>query len=209
MKSTREKILRTLLAYPDSTINELAEAVGINGISIRHHLTALEAEDLVSSGEERHGVGRPRLIYSLTEKGIEEFPTSYLQLTRRILDNLNEKMSPAELKAMFEDIGAEIAEPYLLDLEDKPIDERIKLLKKAMTKEGFIIEYQKKDDAYILISLSCPYYRVGLDHPVVCTLDHTLINSLIGFSVEVKSCIYDGSDRCTFIVPIHNEERND
>ena len=80
MKSTREKILRTLLAFPGSTINDLAEAVGINGISIRHHLTSLEADDLVVSSEERHGVGRPRLVYSLTDAGIEEFPSSYLRL---------------------------------------------------------------------------------------------------------------------------------
>ena len=77
MKSTREKILRTLLAFPGSTIIDLAEAVGINGISIRHHLTSLEADGLVTSSEERHGVGRPHLVYTLTDKGIEQFPTSW------------------------------------------------------------------------------------------------------------------------------------
>ena len=74
MKRTREKILRRILAFPGSTINDLAQAVGINGISIRHHLTAMEAEGLVQSNEERHGVGRPRLTYSLTNKGVEQFP---------------------------------------------------------------------------------------------------------------------------------------
>ncbi len=74
MTSSRDKILYILLTYPGSTINDLAEAVGINGISIRHHLTVMEAEDLVTATEERHGVGRPRLTYTLTEKGVEEFP---------------------------------------------------------------------------------------------------------------------------------------
>lgn len=204
MKSTREKILRTLLAFPGSTINDLAEAVGINGISVRHHLTALEAENLITSSEERHGVGRPRLIYSLTEKGVEEFPTNYLRLTRRILDTLNQKMSPAELKSMFEDIGAEIAEPYEKDIANKSLDERIRLIKTAMTKEGFIVEVKKNEDAYILTSLSCPYYQVGLDHPVVCNLDHTLINRLLGSKIEPDTCICEGSDRCTFHIPIES-----
>lgn len=209
MKSTREKILRTLLAFPGSTINDLAEAVGINGISVRHHLTALEAEDLIKSAEERHGVGRPRLIYSLTEKGIEKFPTSYLQLTKRILETLNQKLSPNALQAFFEEIGAEIAQPYLHDLEGKSLDTRIQLVKTALTNEGFIVELSKDEQAYTMSSLSCPYYRIGLDHPVVCTIDHTVINKLTGAEIEVESCIFDGADRCTYRIPAQGGGKND
>lgn len=204
MKSTREKILRTLLAFPGSTINDLANAVGINGISVRHHLTALEADNLVTSSEERHGVGRPRLVYSLTEKGVEEFPTNYLRLTRRILDNLNQKLPPAELKSIFESIGAEIAEPYRKGLSEKTLDERIKLVRTALTNEGFIVEVEKEEDKYILTSLSCPYYQVGLDHPVVCSLDHALISTLLGSEIEPNTCIFEGCDRCTFQIPIES-----
>ena len=204
MKSTREKIMRTLLAFPGSTINDLAVAVGINGISVRHHLTALEADNLVTSTEERHGVGRPRLIYSLTEKGVEHFPTSYLRLTQRILDSLEEKLTPDELKSIFEDIGAEIAEPYQKDLDQKSLEERIKLVKTAMTKEGFIVEVDKNEAAYIISSLSCPYYQVGLEHPIVCNLDRTMIARLLGSDIEPDSCLFEGSDRCTFLIPLEN-----
>jgi len=51
MKSTSERILLNLLNRPRSSINEMAGVVGINAISVRHHLTSLEAEDLVSSDE--------------------------------------------------------------------------------------------------------------------------------------------------------------
>lgn len=208
MKSTREKIMRTLLAYPGSTINDLAEAVGINGISIRHHLTALEADDLVVSSEERHGVGRPRLIYSLSEKGVEAFPTSYLRLTQHILDVLSQKLSPAELKSIFEDIGSEMAEPYEFELDRKSLEERIKLLEMVLTKEGFIVEVKKNGEEYILTSLSCPYFRVGKDHPVICTLDHALISRLLDTPFEVEACIYKGSDRCVYKIPAQMEGEN-
>ena len=49
MKSTRDRILQTLLRRPRTTINELAEAVGINPISVRHHLTNLQVEGLVDA----------------------------------------------------------------------------------------------------------------------------------------------------------------
>jgi predicted ArsR family transcriptional regulator len=209
MKSTREKILRTLLTYPDSTINDLAEAVGINGISVRHHLTALEAEDLIKSAEERHGVGRPRLIYSLTEKGIETFPTSYLRLTQCILDTLSNTLSPDALHAFFEEVGDEIAKPYQNDLDGKSFDERLKIIKTALTKEGFIVEVTQNADTYTLTNFSCPYHRIGLDYPVICTIDRTVINRLLGTEIEIETCISAGSDRCIYKIPNQSEVKND
>ena len=50
MKSTRERILRSLLHHPRSTINVLADEIGINPISVRHHLTNLQAEGLIKIG---------------------------------------------------------------------------------------------------------------------------------------------------------------
>lgn len=207
MKSTREKILRTLLAFPGSTINDLAEAVGINGISIRHHLTSLEAEDLVSSAEERHGVGRPRLIYTLTDKGVEEFPTSYLRLTKRLLVELKQRLGTEEVKAIFQNIGQEMAAQYADNLNDQPIEKRMRQLKSVLTQEGFIVDYVKNENGYILTSLSCPYYKIGLNHPEICILDQQLIGEFLSVPVEVQSCILNGADRCSYHIPLTREEK--
>ncbi len=205
MKSTQERILRTLLAYPGSTINDLAQAVGINGISIRHHLTALEASDLVTSAEERHGVGRPRLIYTLTDKGVEEFPTNYLRLTKRLIEFLKDKMSSEEVREIFSGLGEEIAQSYIPGLNDKSLEERIKILKTMLTKEGFIIEWQKNEESYTLKSLSCPYYQIGFEHPEICAFDHTLISSLLSAPITEEACILNGDDHCTFQISIKSK----
>src|SRR5664279_2793108 len=95
MKSTRDRIMQTLLRQPRTTINQLAVAVGINPISVRHHLTNLQVEGLVATEEERHGVGRPRLVYYLTEAGLEKFPTRYLRLTNHLLSQMKDKFPQA------------------------------------------------------------------------------------------------------------------
>ena len=64
MKSTRDRILISLVKNPQSTISDLAKVVSINPISVRHHINSLLAENLIKAEEERHGVGRPRLVYS-------------------------------------------------------------------------------------------------------------------------------------------------
>ena len=206
MRSTREKILRRLLAFPGSTINDLAETVGINGISIRHHLTALEADDLVTSSEERHGVGRPHLTYTLTDKGVELFPTSYLLLTQRILTSLKDKLSAEELKILFQDIGSKIANDYEPELNNKSIEERLDILKSLLTREGFIVEWQRSGMSYTLKSLSCPYYKISMKYPEICSLDHALISKFFSGSVEFETCILNGADHCVYQIPLQQEE---
>lgn len=206
MRSTREKILRTLLSYPGSTINDLAEEVGINGISIRHHLSSLEAEALVVSAEERHGVGRPRLIYSLTDKGVEKFPTNYLRLTKQLINTLRERMTEEEINGLFEDIGSEIAEKHQDDFFDIPLEQKLINLKSLLHEEGFIIEYKKRHGSFIITSLSCPYYQIGLENPEICHLDYKLISDLLSTPLEIETCILKGDDRCTYHIQITEKE---
>lgn len=206
MKSTREKILRTLLSNPESTINDLAEAVGINGISIRHHLTSLEADDLVVSSEERHGVGRPRLIYSLTDKGTEKFPSGYLKLTKRLINAIKENLKPPEMAALFGSIGLNIAQKYSEEFDGKPINSRIKILKKVMTLEGFIIECNKNNDSYVLTSFSCPYSQIIREYPELCNIDYQLISEILSETIEIKTCILNGDEHCSYLIPIEKSE---
>jgi len=198
MNSTREKIMRNLLVFPGSTINDLAEAVGINAISIRHHLTALEAEGLITSQEERHGVGRPRFIYQLSETGVESFPTSYLKFTKRLLESLKNKFSSDEIKTILNDIGSSIAATYEDELEGKSFGERITLLPLILSREGFMVQMEKQEGEYLLKSFSCPYHKIGLDHPEICLMDRQLITQLVSKPVHVESCIFSGDDHCSY-----------
>ncbi len=198
MKSTREKIMRNLLAFPGSTINDLAEAVGINGISIRHHLTALEAEGLITSSEERHGVGRPRYIYQLSDSGVESFPTSYVKFTMRLLKSLKNKFSSDAINTILTEIGSSIAESYQNELVGKPFGERVTLLPDILSKEGFMVQMENQNGEYLLKLFSCPYHKIGLDHPELCIMDQQLITQLVSKPVHIESCIFSGDDHCSY-----------
>jgi len=111
-KSTRERVLHTLLNKHRCTINELAVAVDINPISVRHHIARLQADGFVGSEEERHGVGRPRQIYFLTESGLERFPTRYLRLTIRLLEQMKEHMPGDMVNQLFLQMATDLVQEY-------------------------------------------------------------------------------------------------
>jgi DeoR family suf operon transcriptional repressor len=208
MKSTRERILQTLLNHPRSTVNELAGAVEINGISVRYHLSSLEAEGLVTHEEERHGVGRPRLVYYLTEKGSERFPTNYLRLTTRLLDQLKETLPPSMVNRLFAQMATGLASKAAHQAENLNMEQRLDLVKQLLGQEGFSVEWEKIDDHYQINEISCPYYHIGQSHPEVCTVDQTLISTVLDIPAEKINCVLRGDSHCTYIIPNQEPVRN-
>jgi len=200
MKSTRDKILKTLLLHPGSTILDLAKSVGINGISVRHHLTSLQAERMIFAEEERHGVGRPRLIYTLTELGMEQFPTNYLKLTNRLLEQIKQFLPAQQVDALFVKLAQSLAANYQNDINALSMDNRLDQLQDILAKEGFIIEWAHKDGQYEIYGISCPYYHIGLAHPEVCKIDQTIISTLLSKPLIMKTCMLNGDAHCTYVI---------
>jgi len=200
MKSTRDRILQTLLRHPRSTINELAEAVGINPISVRHHLTNLQVEGLVTADEERHGVGRPRLVYFLTEDGMEKFPTRYLRLTTRLLSQMKEKLPQPMIGDFFREVAINLAAEHEQQLKGLSVEERLDALGDLLAEEGFVVEWERKGDEFHIHEITCPYLQVGQSHPEVCMVDETLISKMLAVPAEKIQCILSGAKHCTFVV---------
>ena len=204
MSTTRDLILRTILSKQRCSIVDLAEAAGINPVSVRHHIGKLESEGLLLYEDERQGVGRPRRVYYLTEAGLEKFPTRYLQLTMRLLDQVRDTLPPKVLEGLFAQMGQSLAEDMRsdYDLNGLSMEERLDLLQLMLEKEGFNVEWSRNEDSYTIKELNCPYHHVGQHHPEVCAIDRTVISSVLSVPATKINCILDGDSYCTYVVPL-------
>jgi len=200
MKSTRDRILQFLLSHPRSSINELAKAVGINAISVRHHLTSLQADGLVMDEEERHGVGRPRLVYFLTDDGMERFPTRYLRLSGNILSQMKESLSTETVKKIFREMAYNKTSEYKEKMQGMSLEKKLEFFKNFAIQEGFSIDWEKKDGKYYVYQSNCPYYHIGQDHPEVCLFDQTLMSELFSCPVKMLSCSLNSDNPCTYLI---------
>lgn len=201
MKSTRETILETLLNRQRCSINELAEVVKINPISVRHHIARLEAEGAVSSEEIRHGVGRPRRMYYLTKKGMEKFPSRYLNLSLRLVDKLKETLPEHSLETLFREMGSGMAESEVKDIDFSKLNlsERVEMTRKVLINEGFNVQVSQKDGDFHILETSCPYVHIGKEHPEICIVDETLISTMLNAPVQKTECILNGDGQCIYV----------
>ena len=198
MKSTREKVLHTLVTNPRSTVIEIAENVGINAISVRHHLTNLQANGLVSAEEERHGVGRPRLVYFLTESGQERFPKRYFRLSDLLINQIKKVLSKEEVGHFFENMADGVTNELNDTIEKMDMPKRLDLLKSILANEGYEIKIQKSEIGYEISGNSCPYYQLGKAHPEICFFDKKIISNVLLIPTDSIVHKKHGDNHCTF-----------
>ncbi|HVO41471.1 MAG TPA: winged helix-turn-helix transcriptional regulator, partial [Aggregatilineales bacterium] len=112
MHDTRRAVLDTIKTQGRATVVSLAEALNLTPIAVRHHLTSLESEGLVGVEVERHHVGRPRHIYTLTEAAQHYYPNKYHVLVDRLLSELKTTLSVAQVESMIDRMAADVAAKY-------------------------------------------------------------------------------------------------
>jgi len=199
-EKTRDRILRILRESGKCTVVDLAEQAKISPVSVRHHLNSLQAERLVGYEEERHGVGRPRMIYFLTERALEQYPTRYLRLTNRLLDQLKTVLPNSRIEEIMVQVAESMAEEYAGDLESLPPERRLSRLQEFLREEGFVVQIDRDGDNIYIHELTCPFLQVGQEHPEVCLIDEGFLSKALGMPIERVRCQLEGDARCTFLV---------
>lgn len=205
---TRDKVLEILLKKQRCTINEIAEEVGINHISVRHHISKLEASGRVSSEEENIGVGRPRKVYFLTNQGMEDFPQRYLTFSIRLVEQLKDTLPPQTVKKLFKEIATDMVNDHTaqVDLSGLDLRERLTLISQLLEHEGFTIEIINNEDGFQIREISCPYKHVGEEHPEICLVDETIIEQVLATNIEKTHCVLTGDPYCAYNAPNETEK---
>ncbi|QLQ04913.1 MAG: ArsR family transcriptional regulator [Anaerolineae bacterium] len=96
MQATRHKILEILKTQSQATVSDLAEALQMAPVSVRHHLDVLQSQDLVTTQTvHKRTVGRPEQVYLLTSEANKHFPNNFQGLSAVVLDELKKHLTTA------------------------------------------------------------------------------------------------------------------
>lgn len=207
MRGTRQAVLETLKELGRASISDLADAVSVKQVTVRHHLNTLQADGLVAVEEERQPVGRPRHIFCLTEAGQSQFPQKYHVLVERMLDQLKDSM-PSETVAVFmQQLASQVADEVRNEVKGLPVEQQLARLVEVLGEEGFMAQWEREGDTIRLTEYHCPYYFVGQRHPEVCAIDETIIRIALDTDVMKSACLLHGDNVCTFEVAAVADER--
>jgi len=200
MDGSRLEILRIINERSNSTVNEIADALGLAPISVRYHLNLLERDGFIGTKKVRGAVGRPFNTYCITNAGREQLPHQYDVLAERVLDQVKQFASPQQIETMFRGMAETITGERAHQLQDATVEQKVDTLVELLGAEGFLTRWEQSNGDLVLKEYNCPYQRVRQSHPEICQLDKQIISSVMKATVELDTCIADGDDCCTYHV---------
>lgn len=202
MQSTRQEILAILKEEKQATVEDLADRLELTPMTIRHHLNVLQAQSLVAASKVRRSkkVGRPRLVYTLTEAADDLFPQGYSELARHLVSEVKESMGREETEAIFRRVAERVADEAPPPTEHQSFEERLDQVVSFLQEQGFLSRWEKTDNGYLLININCPYRRVTQQHSEVCLLDLELIHRLLKIEPQRVASMAGGGPSCRFLL---------
>lgn len=199
-KNTRWLIIKSLRAFGQATVNQLADAVEVKAVTVRHHLNTLQAEQLVEMEEERRGVGRPVHLYRLSQKAERLFPQTYHLLIDRLLGELKQTFPKETVRALIDSLASSMADDLRREVDGLPPEARRERLLEWLEERGLTASWHESDTGLELVSYHCPYRAIGHHHPELCRIDETLVQAAVDAEVERASCLRLGDTACTLVL---------
>jgi predicted ArsR family transcriptional regulator len=201
LKQSRSAIIDLLKVNGAMSVERLAEKLEVSKVCVRRHLNLLESDGLVAFEEERHDRGRPRFIYSLTEKAARLFPQIYDEFAKEALTAVRRDFGDDGLRRVLRSRADELIGQFEAKLGGRNFDERVKSLTREIDAKGYLADARRmQDGSYRLRQRNCPIENVAVAYPQVCEEELRVYREVLGCEVVCECRIADGARKCEFRV---------
>jgi len=200
----RRNLLLRLRNEGPSAPEDLASALGASRTGVLKQLHALEAAGLVSRRSVRHGVGRPRHVYDVTEAAQDLFPTNYDGLALGLLAAIRSIGGDALVEDVFEERRRTTGDHVRRRLAERlppgaPLVDKARELAVIQDELGYLAEAVVGADGVIrVVERNCAIHRVAADTTAACAAELDLFREILGPDVVRETHIAAGDRCCTY-----------
>lgn len=208
-KTPSDNILMLLKMRGQATAQSIADALGITKEGARKHLVSLASAEQIQAVQKSDGVGRPSTYYALTEKGMAKFPDTHAEITVQLLQSIKKLLGDNALDLLINDREANVYQKYRNAIEGTTdIEGKLSIVVNKRTEEGYMAEWKREDNGYLLIENHCPICAAATQCQGFCRSELKNFQQLFGdgFSVKRQQHIVSGGERCVYrITPGSND----
>ncbi|RFM27616.1 helix-turn-helix transcriptional regulator [Deminuibacter soli] len=183
------------------TAAQVAGELGITAEGARFQLQKLADEGLVEARLESRGVGRPVQRWGLTERGNARFPDMHADFSLHLIDAVKQMFGAPALDTLIEQREISIREKYQQAIEaTDSLEEKINKVAELRNNEGYVAEYRREKEAYLLVENHCPICAAASRCEKICQSELQTLQTILGndVSVERTEHLVNGDRRCVY-----------
>lgn len=181
----------------------VAQQLAITHEGARFQLTKLAQDGYVLAQSVAKGVGRPQQIWKLTAKGNEQFADTHADLAIQFLESIEEVLGQEAMQQVLQGRERGAKERYAEQLVGiTGLEEKIARFSEIRKAEGYLAEWFKDEEGYVLIEHHCPIHSAAKKCDGLCLTDLHIIQHVLGEYVSVTrtSHIMAGDEQCAYRV---------
>jgi DeoR family transcriptional regulator, suf operon transcriptional repressor len=179
-------------------VSELADAMEVTPTAVRQRLVRLLAQSAIQREATRHGRGRPKHRYWLTEKGVRLTGSNFTDLAVTLWQEIRQSSDPELRRETLRRIARALALGYAEQIEGETPAERMHSLAELLAQRRIPVSVENSSRGTVLTEHACPYPKLAEQDQGICSVERMMFSELLGQNVELTQCRLQGGSECRF-----------
>jgi predicted ArsR family transcriptional regulator len=198
-RSARLKVINELKRTQGLCVGNLAERLNMSYMGIKGICLDLQKRGLVDTWRHPQERGRPQMLYRLTSRAHDLFPTACNEMTIDLLGVAQRLFGPSAPEKLLLLTFQKKAEFYFEQMPDGTLLERARELVKLRDQEGTMPELiEESDSAVRIVEHHSPILDVLRAFPITTKFETELFQRILGVNVQREEIVASGLFCATF-----------
>lgn len=197
-RSQRLAVLNLIKRAPDGlAVRGMADRLKMSYMGVKNICLDLEKGGYLDTFRRHQGVGRPELLYRLTEKARDLFPQADNTLSLALLEMARKLYGAGAPEKMLFLYFQDRTKDYLDRVRGETMEDRVRWLVRVREREGYMTELDE-GPPLVLVEHHHPMQALITAMPRVAELEREMLQKIFGVPVRRQQSGEGGYYRCEF-----------
>jgi predicted ArsR family transcriptional regulator len=199
-RTQRLEILNSLKRSKGLSVNELVRKMKMSYMGIKQHCLTLQRDGYLDTWRRPQKMGRPEMVYRLTRRTHDLFPSDSNQFTLELLKSVQESYGPNAPEKLLYNVFERKTATLKSRVKGDTIEERAKWLARERDNEGYMSQFStdEREGGSQILECHSPILNLIDRYPIIGRLEQDLFEAVLGTSVRREETRNSGLYECAF-----------
>ena len=198
-RTQRLEILNSLKRTKGMSVNQLVEKMGMSYMGIKQHCLTLQRDGYLDTWRRPQKMGRPEMVYRLTRRSHDLFPSDSNQFTVELLDAIRDIHGANAPEKLLYNIFEKRTSGLKAKVKGDTVADRAKWLAKMRDNEGYMSEFRSSEkEGPQILECHSPILNLLEKYPIIGRLEQEMFEGVLGTKVRREETRTSGMYECAF-----------
>ncbi|HXX40677.1 MAG TPA: hypothetical protein VEI58_00255 [Chthoniobacterales bacterium] len=199
-RTQRLEILNSLKRTRGMSVNELVDKMKMSYMGIKQHCLTLQRDGYLDTWRRPQRMGRPEMVYRLTRRSHDLFPSESNGFTLELLKSVREIYGPNAPEKLLYHVFERKTAALKARAKGQTVAERAKWLAKVRDSEGHMAQFlaDEKEGGSQILECHSPIMNLIERFPIVGRLEQDMFAAVLDVPVRREETHTSGLYECAF-----------